>query len=159
MKRKFAVSIILFSNLAPMIFIAILMLGCGKDSPVNNESNIPSEYRGRLVEDQGTITVQSREVTFRVWDHGRVVDGDIITLIVNDQVLLDTFELKGPDAKQQVAVTLEFTGYNYLLLFAHNVGSIPPNTVGLSIHDGMTEQSFELEANLSTNGAYNIVVE
>ena len=67
MKRKFAVSIILFSNLAPMIFIAILMLGCGKDSPVNNESNIPSEYRGRLVEDQGTITVQSREVTFRVW--------------------------------------------------------------------------------------------
>ncbi|MDE0553711.1 MAG: hypothetical protein OXI24_05825 [Candidatus Poribacteria bacterium] len=148
----------LFIILLPMILIAIFMFGCKKGGIVNNEPNIPLEYRGRTVNVQGDIYVQSREITFRVWDHGQI-DGDIISLVVNDRVVLDTFELRGPQAIREVVVTLEFGGYNYVMLFAHNEGFIPPNTVALAIDDGVTEQEIILEANLYTNGAYNLIVD
>ena len=139
--------------------IAIFLFGCGKGVVNNEEPNVPFEYQGRLVEVQGTLRVQSREVTFRTWDAGRLVDGDIISLVVNDKIVLDTFVLKGPEEKQEIQVTLDFDGYNYVLLFAHNEGTVSPNTIGLSIEDGSEVQVIEIAANLETNGAYHIIVE
>jgi hypothetical protein len=120
-----------------------------------SEPNVPSTYRGRSVNVQGTVTVSSKNVTFRVWDSG-VIDNDIITLVVNGDDVLSNYTLTG--TKRDISVTLDNKGYNYVLLFAHNEGDIPPNTAALSIDDGTTEQTLVLSADLSTNGAYNIIV-
>jgi hypothetical protein len=146
-----------------ILFVSVLFLtACGKydydylnygrqDTP-----NMPDSYNGRPVDDQGTIYVSNKNVTFNVWDSGQI-DGDIITLVVNDKEVISYYTLTG--FKKSVSVTLSNKGYNYVLLYAHNEGSLPPNTAAVSIDDGSGEQTIILSANLSTNGAYNIVVE
>ena len=118
---------------------------------------VPATYNGRCVDVQGTVTVRSRNVSFLVWDDA-TIDGDIVSLIVNGNVVLSQVTLDGPFNKRSVTTTLSNDGYNYIILFAHNEGTIPPNTAALSVNDGTSTQDLIVSANLSTNGAYNIVV-
>jgi len=117
---------------------------------------VPSTFAGRSVQVQGTAYVKNNNVTLRVWDSGQI-DGDIISLAVNGQWVLQNYTLTG--TKYNVPVTLNRSGYSYILLYAHNEGSIPPNTAAVSIYDGVSEQTLVLSANLQTNGAYNVVVQ
>lgn len=99
----------------------------------NKTSIIPTSYDGRPVNRLGEIHSSTRKVTFYVWDSG-AIDGDIITLVFNGNVIIPKSTLRGPGDKISAEVTLT-KGYNYVLLFAHNVGSIPPNTAALSFKD------------------------
>lgn len=119
--------------------------------------NVPSTFLGRCVEIQGSVAVATRDVTFEVWD-GATIDGDIISLIVNGVTVLSEFELDGPLNKKAVPVRLANNGYNYVLLFAHNTGTLFPNTAALSVDDGTTVQQLVISANLTTNGAYHITL-
>lgn len=125
---------------------------------MNDVPNVPSVCVGRPVQVSGTITVRSSDVTFLTWDSGNLIDGDIISLIVNGRVVLSEYELQGPGSKREVPVNLEFEGFNYVLLFAHNVGEVPPNTAALSVDDGLSVQDLVLSADLATNDAYNVIV-
>jgi hypothetical protein len=119
-------------------------------------SIIPSSSAGRTNDVQGTIYVKSKNVLFKVWDSG-TIDEDIISLGVNGSWVLQGYTLTA--TKKSINATLNGGGYSYVLLYAHNVGSIAPNTAAVSVWDGFTEQTLVLSADLSTNGAYNIVVQ
>lgn len=138
---------------------AVVLLGAAAcvepTGPKNDTPIVPTTLNGRPVEVQGTATVAYHIVTFNVWDSG-AIDGDIISLNVNGQWVLQNYTLTG--SKKSISVTLNKAGYSYVALFAHNEGSSPPNTAALSINDGTGEQTLVLSANLSTNAAYNIVV-
>jgi hypothetical protein len=121
------------------------------------QPTVPSTFGGRCVEVQGTVTVAASNVTFQVWDDA-TIDGDVISLIVNGNTVLNQVTLDGPGNKLSASVPLSSSGYNYVILYAHNEGSLPPNTAALSLNDGRTTQNLVMSANLSTNGAYNIVV-
>jgi hypothetical protein len=103
----------------------------------------------------GTVSVTNKNVTFNVWDSGQI-DGDIISLNVNGNWVLENYTLGA--TKRAISVTLPSRGYSYVVLYAHNEGSLPPNTAALSINDGTREQNLVLSANLQTNGAYNLRV-
>lgn len=137
--------------------LSLTLTGCDLFGPEkNDEPNVPLTFNGRPVNVLGTITVQSKDITFFTWDSG-LIDGDIISLVVNGTTVLSNYELTGN--KFPVQVALEFEGYNYVMLFAHNEGDIPPNTAALSVDDGVIEQDLILSADLSTNGAYNVIVQ
>lgn len=140
-----------------VIIVLLTVLACKKKEidPIIDKSIIPATFKDRSVEEQGTIEVNKKEVTFLIWDSGQI-DGDIVSLYVNGKAVISNYTLTG--AKKSIPVTLENKGYNYILLFAHNEGSIPPNTCAVSIDDGTKETNLVLSANLKTNGAYNIVV-
>lgn len=137
--------------------IALAAVGCAKDptSPSHTQPYAPSTLNGRVVQVQGTVEVGSPNVTFRLWDSG-TVDGDIVSLNVNGQWVVQNYTLTG--TKKDFPVTLNRSGYSYVVLYAHNEGSIPPNTAALSINDGVSEKNIILSADLTTNGAYNIVI-
>lgn len=146
-----------------VFFVAVALMMLNSCSSDNNEearveaSIIPQSYDGRPVNVLGTIHVNSKNVTFNVWDSGQV-DGDIITLNVNGTKVISQYTLTG--SKKAIPVTLDNLGYNYVILFAHNEGSIPPNTAALSVVDeNGVEKDLILSADLKTNGAYNIVVD
>lgn len=140
------------------VAVAIVVTGCSDlFGPDFSEPNVPPSFQGRPVETQGTVTVSDRNVTFSVWDHGNLVDGDIISLIINGQTVIQNHTLTR--TKHTVNVRLNPNGYSYVMLYAHNEGTAPPNTAGVSINDGTGEQTFSLEADLQTNGAYNILVQ
>lgn len=145
------------------ISIALLgvffFVGCSSDDgPERNEvSIIPDTFLDRDNVPLGTLQVSSREITISVWDHG-TIDGDIVSIYVNGEEVIMEQTLQGPGNKFVVNTTLQFEGYNYLLLYAHNEGRISPNTASMAIDDGINVREFILEANLLTNGAVDLIV-
>lgn len=142
-----------------VVLTVLFITGCSNDDePLRNEiSIIPDTFLDRENDNLGTVEVLSREISISVWDHGRI-DGDIVSIYVNGTEVIAERELEGPSNTFTVDTVLEFEGYNYLLLYAHNEGSISPNTVSMAIDDGVNVREYILEANLLTNGAIDLVV-
>ncbi len=145
-----------------LLLVLVLATNCSTEeeddtpAPTNDTSIMPSTFEGRTTNKLGTIRVNDRKVTLGVWDHGQI-DGDIITLYVNGEKVISNYTLTG--SKRTVDVTLKYNGYNYILLYAHNVGSISPNTCSVQITADGNTKDFVLESNLSANGAVDIIVE
>ncbi|MFC2117813.1 hypothetical protein ACFLTI_01855 [Bacteroidota bacterium] len=154
--------------LVSCLFLIVLFDSCEESSDgylsgygvtEEKEPNAPDEYSGRTNVGGTEYHVSSRDVTFYVWDDGALIDGDIITLVVNGTSVLSNYTLQGPGSKKAVNVKLDNTGYNWVLLFAHNEGTSPPNTSAVSCDDGSSTQIFSLSSDLSTNGFAYIVVD
>lgn len=111
----------------------------------------PEDIKPELVEviDAHSIKVASRKITIKVWDHN-VVDGDIISLKWGDKWILSEF----PIVTQPREIELTVHGFSEkLVLYAHNVGQVPPNTATVSVSDGTQYHKFELNADLETSEA------
>jgi hypothetical protein len=131
-------------------------IGCSEEEDViavNKTSIAPTTTLGRPNQKGGCTEITSREVTIEVWDSG-TIDGDVISLIANGTTILNEFTLQGPSNKKVIKYSFANNGFNYLLLYAHNEGSIPPNTAALSING----TPVTLSANLTTNQYRDIVV-
>lgn len=120
---------------------------------VNKTSIAPTSTLGRPNTNVGCVEISSRSTTISVWDKG-TVDGDIISLIANGQTIISNFTLSGPSNKKTVTYDFGFNGYNYLVLYAHNEGSISPNTAAISING----KEFQIDSYLTTNGYVDIIV-
>lgn len=149
--------------LFPLIFIfSFLLISCEEEEDpdpepdpveVNTTSIIPSSYLGRENNYLGCIEISSRITNIRVWDHG-TVDNDIVSIIANGNTIIDERTLDGPSNPISVDYDFGYNGFNYITLYAHNLGDIPPNTCTISING----VEFILEANLDANGAIDVIV-
>jgi hypothetical protein len=108
--------------------------------------------QGRKVQAERVLEVRRKQVKIRVWDNG-TVDGDVLSLFVNGELLLKNYRVTRN--KYELFVTLD-KPVNYLILHAINLGSISPNTVAVSVDDGTGEQVVIVSSNLDTSGAVMI---
>jgi hypothetical protein len=120
---------------------------------VNEISIIPSSTSGRPNNYLGCIEISSRITTIEVWDHGQI-DGDIVSIIANGNVIIDQQVLDGPGNPIVTDYDFGYNGFNYVTLYAHNLGDIPPNTCTIAING----VEFILEANLDANGSVDVIV-
>lgn len=120
---------------------------------VNQSSIIPSTTSGRPNNLLGCIEIGSRITTIEVWDHGQI-DGDVISIYANGQTIISEEVLDGPSNPITTTYDFGFNGYNYVTLYAHNLGDIPPNTCTIAING----VQFVLEANLDANGSVDVIV-
>jgi hypothetical protein len=105
------------------------------------------------VAEKGTIEVKKRKLIISVWDYN-TIDGDIISLKLGPEWILTNYELTAD--KYTIPITL--IGFaEELTLYAHNVGMVPPNTVAVSVFDGLTTQHVSLEADMESSEALKIV--
>jgi hypothetical protein len=103
--------------------------------------------------EKGAIQVQQRKLTISVWDHN-TVDGDVISLKLGPEWIITNYELTAEKKVMQVTLL----GFSQdLVLYAHNVGMVPPNTVTVSVFDGQTTQRFALESNMETSESLKLV--
>ncbi|WP_113638138.1 hypothetical protein [Nubsella zeaxanthinifaciens] len=142
-------------KLIAILALALLFASCKKEEKTQESSIIPNSFMGRSVQVQGTVEVGNKKVDILIWDSGQI-DGDIVSLYVNGKEIIANYTLTA--SKKRLPVTLDNKGYNYILLYAHNEGTLPPNTCAVSLDDGAGEKNLVLSADLKTNGAYNIVV-
>jgi len=98
------------------------------------------------------VEVKSPNLRIKVWDNG-IVDGDILTLFLNGKILFDKHRVT--KKKRGINVKLE-EKTNLLVLHADDLGDIKPNTVGVSIDDGIKEQILILSSNLRESGGVMI---
>lgn len=92
------------------------------------------------------ITVSSAKIKISVMDNQRV-DGDTITMYYNQNVIFQHLPLKKNDKTFKVNLDLDATS-QVLLLYAENLGEIPPNTAKVVIDDGEKQQTVLLESDL-----------
>ena len=94
-----------------------------------------------------TIKVSSRKLRLKIWDDHRV-DGDIVSLKYGDNWIVSEYKLK----KKPKVINVTLTGFNQeLILYANNVGLMPPNTAAISIYDGKKAQNVVLNADMKSS--------
>lgn len=115
---------------------------------------VKNELKGRAITTKTTIKVYNSKVILQVWDDKRV-DGDIISLYLNDDCVLTKHSLTRQ--RENVSVVLEPYVAKSLVLYAHNLGQNPPNTAALLVVDGEKKHKIELSGDLKKSEAVNLV--
>jgi hypothetical protein len=143
-------------RLLPAFICAALLAGCSGDGDpyyAEARAGLPGSYRGREVVREGSLVVGCRDVNLDLWD-GEFVDGDVVTIVVNDEVVLENYTL----AKEKRVVPVRLRrGYNWVLLYAVNEGSVPPNTASVDVRDCSSTQTLALSSDLKSCGAAYLV--
>ena len=122
----------------------------GNTEPLGVQTYVKQE--GRKVEVDRVLLVKSKTVRVRVWDNG-IIDGDVLSLFVNGEMILENYRVTR--RKHETILKLD-KPTNYLILHAINLGSISPNTVAVSVDDGVEEQVVIMSSNLDKSGAIMI---
>jgi hypothetical protein len=99
-----------------------------------------------------TIYFQSDSLILALYDNGEV-DGDTVSVIINDEVIIDKQRLKSSAFKQTFYVPKEESDSLLVVLYADNLGAYPPNTGLLIIKDGTEQHYVYFKADLDRNAA------
>jgi len=109
----------------------------------------------REIDVQGTVTVHRKRITILVWDRNEV-DGDVVSLFMNDEMVEQNLKLK--KRKRRIRVKLN-PGVNTLVMYAENLGEIPPNTAAIQVKEGRHKRNVNLVSDNGKSGAIEIVYE
>jgi hypothetical protein len=125
------------------------------DSLVSLKKKRIQEVSKRKIVSSKEWTVKKDKITLQIWDNNKE-DGDIISLKFNDTWILTNFQLK----KEKYIIHLDLKSKNnQLLLFAENLGSIPPNTAAISIDDDDLIRTFILNSDMSKSETVKIILD
>jgi hypothetical protein len=111
---------------------------------------VPLMLEGRAVSVQTEEMVFSKKLEIEVYDH-KSIDGDIISLNFNGEWVLREYTLKKKPFK--LKLELNPNQPNYLILFAHNLGKVPPNTAYMNIKAGKFRKAVTLSSGMGKCGA------
>ncbi len=107
--------------------------------------NIDKELKQRKNIEQSRIEVNVKTINLKLYDNA-VTDGDIVSILYNGKMLL-THQLLSEKAIEINLVLDENQDRHEIVLFAENLGSIPPNTALIIITAG--NKRYELFASTS----------
>jgi PKD repeat protein len=108
---------------------------------------LPEKRINNLVR-QIEVTHDSIQVSF--YDNGDI-DGDSITVSYNNKIIVQHLSLTANG--KTFTIKVEPAPYeNELIMFAENLGSIPPNTALMIIYDGTKRHEVNISSSNSSNG-------
>jgi hypothetical protein len=102
-----------------------------------------------------TIEIESETFKVDLYDNGDI-DGDTISLFFNGRLLLSNKRL----SDKPLSLTLSAEGnqnVNELVMYAENLGSIPPNTALMIVTDGKNRYEVRLASDLEKSGVIRFV--
>jgi hypothetical protein len=120
------------------------------DKPVMRES-----FDGRKINYINEVRVYNQNIKINLRDHGRV-DGDIVSIYLNGEAIVSKYRLTYRN--KTFDVKLDPNKPNDLFLYAHNLGTSPPNTVAIEIKDGPVSEKIILNSDLKSCEAVLIKV-
>ena len=92
------------------------------------------------------VIIRGNQIKITVSDNQRV-DGDTITMYYNDQIIFQDLPLKKNSKTFKVDID-KTADSQLLLLYAENLGEIPPNTAKVEIDDGVEHYTILMESDL-----------
>ncbi len=102
-----------------------------------------------------TIAIENETFTVDLYDNGDI-DGDTISLFFNGRLLLSNKRL----SDKPLSLTLntdDNQNVNELVMYAENLGSIPPNTALMIVTDGNNRYEVRLTSDLEKSGVIRFV--
>jgi PKD repeat protein len=104
-----------------------------------------------------SIPVENDSILISLYDNG-IIDGDSITLIYNDKVILSRHLLSGKALSFSLKMEKAEAATNELTMYAENLGSIPPNTALMIINDGNNKHQVNVSSSRSSNGVVSFTI-
>ena len=105
----------------------------------------------RKTEVQATVFFNSDTLRLSLYDNG-IVDGDTVTILVNDKIILAKQVLGNLPVYYNLVVPATEDSV-LLVMYAENLGSIAPNTGLLIIQEVNKRTELRLSGNLQQNAA------
>ena len=127
-----------------------------KTKPEPIVSTLPERMNNRRVKPirrEHRLNMLSHQLTFEIWD-AQVIDGDIVSIYINDTCIVNEYSITA----EKKVVHFDASAFKkaYLYLHAHNLGTIPPNTVTMTIADGEQKLNIELRSDLTGSAALEL---
>ncbi len=110
-----------------------------------------AELSKRTLETIRTVQIASKDsLVFTLYDNG-AIDGDTVSVLLNGQVIMPRVGLLATAISKTVYLTPAMGDSISVIMYAENLGSIPPNTGLLVIHDGARIYEIRFSGDLSKN--------
>ena len=112
----------------------------------------PIELAKRKIETIRTVNFKSDSLVLTLYDNG-VVDGDTVSVLLNGKNIMPHQGLSTKAINKTIYITPDLGDSLQLIMYAENLGSIPPNTGLLIIHDGEEIYQIRFAGDLQKNSA------
>ena len=113
---------------------------------------LPATVAIRKSEISQDIYFKGDSLVLSLYDNG-IVDGDTVSVFLNGENIISKQKLKEAATKKTIYITPSSPDSLQLVLFAENLGTIPPNTGLLTIRDGENLYQVRFSADLSKNAS------
>ncbi len=110
-----------------------------------------SALNERVTEKTETVFFKSDSLQLTLYDNGEV-DGDTVSVLLNGQLLLPMQGLSTKAIKKTIYISASADSL-LLTMYAESLGSIPPNTGLLVVHDGADTYEVRFSADMNKNAA------
>jgi len=90
------------------------------------------------------VFFKSDSLILKLYDHG-VIDGDTVSLVLNGKVIAARQRLMGKPIVSVIHVTPDLGDSLLLVMYAENLGTLPPNTGLLVVQDGDNRYEIRFE--------------
>lgn len=97
-----------------------------------------------------TVEVDSKTFRVELYDNGQI-DGDTISLYMNGKLMVSRQRLSTTPIS--LSINLDDTKENELIMYAENLGTIPPNTALMVVTVGDKRYEVNISSSEQTNGA------
>ena len=119
----------------------------------NNDETLPWVLLGRENKLIKRLTTSSKKISLDLYDNG-TIDNDTIIIYDNNKVIANLKRL----SYKAIHVDLEFTTAQHdIVIVAHNMGSIPPNTALVVLNDANSRQEFFITTTNKVNAKFEFV--
>ncbi|MDE3212788.1 MAG: hypothetical protein KGM98_06105 [Bacteroidota bacterium] len=106
----------------------------------------------RKIETIRSVEIQADSLVLTLYDNG-VVDGDTVSVLLNGKVVMPRVGLSLKPVNKTIYLTPQMGDSLTLIMYAENLGSIPPNTGLLIVHDGDKVHYINFSGDLHRNAA------
>ncbi len=115
-----------------------------------------ANYQSRKKNIIRTFYTASSSLTIDIYDNGEI-DGDSITLLFNDRILLLKQMLRAKPISFMLQMDPKNQEGSELVMYAENLGTIPPNTALMIITDEKKRYEVRVSSDLMQSGAIRFV--
>jgi hypothetical protein len=117
---------------------------------IPKENILPTKVEGRANKELKRIVINEKKLFLNIYDNG-TVDGDTVSILYNGKTIVSKKRISEKPITVELVLD-ENSKYHSIVLFAENLGSIPPNTA-LLIFSTPNGKRYELfaSANLQQN--------
>ena len=125
--------------------------------PVTPPSPPPAaELAKRTIENIRTVDIMQDSLIFSLFDNG-TVDGDTVSILINGEVVMPRVGLLERATNKTIYLTPEMGDTINVIMYAENLGSIPPNTGLLVVRDGEKNYEIFFTGDLKNNAEIKLV--
>ena len=110
------------------------------------------DFSDRKIQTIRTVAIAGDSLVLSLFDNG-TVDGDTVSVILNGNVIMPKVGLVATAINKTIHLTPEMGDSIKIILYAENLGSIPPNTGLLVVRNGGHDYEIRFSGDLKNNSA------